>query len=337
MKYPRPKASFNPVETLLMETVAAQALLDAVRMGLFDLMAQGPMRAETLARSLKVQPAPLEAMLDMLVARDILDANGQDYANTPMANDFLVSSSPLYQDKALELQLRFNSMIQSDIPALLRGENTQRTHIDDEWSEPDTMAGTLQHAISGQLQDAVGFISQLPEFPSFRAMADIGGNHGQYSMELVDRNPDLTSTILDLPHVVEAARNRCAAKGYGERIQCRGFDLRKDGLDKDAYDLVFASHVLYSNEKNLDEVLARVHASLKPGGCFASHHFITRDGRSERYCTAVEFVTRLSGYATHFLNKKKLESALTNSGFADFSHTQTGSEQRSLLLVARKQ
>ncbi len=335
MPYPHPKTSFNPLESMVMESVAAQALMESVRMGLFDFMAQGPRTAADLAQELGFKPDPLEALLDLLVSRGILESHGQAYANTPMANDFLVSTSPLYQDKALETQVEFNSMIQDGIQALLRGEEARRAHTDGEWSEPDIMTGTLQHAVSGQLQDAVDAIRGLPEFKSFRAMADIGGNHGQYSMELVDRNPGLTSTILDLAHVVEAARERCKAEGYGDRIQCRPFDLREDELDLEAYDLVFTSHVLYASGENLEEVLVKVRDGLKPGGCFASHHFTVTHG-ADHYCTAVEFITRLSGYATHFLDKKKLEAAMTRAGFSNLTHAFTGPDKRSLLVVGRK-
>ena len=334
MPYPHPQASLNPVETLLMGTVASQALLESVRMGLFDHLAQGPASAKDLALALDVKADPLESMLNMLVAYDVLEANGQGYANTAMANDFLVSTSPLFQDKALESQVQFNTGIQENIQPLLRGEEARRTHTDDGWSEPDTMAGTLQHAVSGQLQDAVDAVSGLPEFTSFSAMADIGGNHGQYSMELVDRNPGLSSTILDLPHVVEAAKDRCAAMGYNDRIQCRPFDLRQDKLPE-TYDLVFASHVLYANKENLDDLLARVHDGLNPGGCFASHHFSIQ-GDPDRYAATVEFVTRLSGYATHFLDKEKLEAAMTRAEFSNLTHAYTGPDKRSLLVVGRK-
>jgi hypothetical protein len=93
--------------------------------------------------------------------------------------------------------------------------------------------------------------------------------------------------------------------------------------------------VLYASKENLDDLLARVHDGLNPGGCFVSHHFSIQ-GDPDRYAATVEFVTRLSGYATHFLDKETLEAALAKAGFTDLSHFFTGPDKRALLLVGRK-
>lgn len=336
MPFPTPKTSLAPIENILMESISSQAIIDAVRMKLFDLMDQAPKSAETLARELGVKVAPLEAMLDMMVVRDLVVADGKTYANSAMSSEYLVSSSPLYQGTAMEIQEGWNALVRSGIPALLKGESLEREKTDGDWSKPEIMNATLQHALTGQIQKAVEYLQSIPEFEGFRTMADIGGNHGQYSMELLDLNPQMTSTILDLPDVIEAAGQRCAAEGYGDRINCTAFDLRKDELPKETYDIVFTSHILYACTSELEDVFTRIHGSLKPGGCFVSHHFTPEGGASEYYSTSVELLTRLMGYETHHLPLKVLEEPLTKAGFERFSHTFTGMEGQTLLLVARK-
>lgn len=337
MPFPTPKTSLAPVECMLMDAVTSQAIIDAVRMKLFDHLSENPLSAEALAQIMDLKPEPLEALLDVLAYRELLEADGNTYVNTLMTDEYLVSSAPLYQGKALELQSRHNDTLRQGLPILLKGGEMQREKTDERWAEPDTMDGTLQHALKGQIQLAAEYLTSLPEFPSFRTMADIGGNHGHYSMELMAHHPELTSTILDLPHVVEPAQKRCNDLGFGDRITCHALDLREDNLPEAAYDFVFASHMLYAFQGNLLDAFKNIHHSLKPDGCFASHHFAPEGGASEHYKRSIELITRLLGYETHSLSRDELETALSKAGFGGFTHTFTGTDRQTLLLVARKQ
>ncbi|MBU4191299.1 MAG: hypothetical protein KKD85_03060, partial [Proteobacteria bacterium] len=184
MPFPTPKTSLAPVEHVLMESISAQAIIDAVRMNLFDHLSSQPMPAAVLAKAMELKTEPLEAMLDVLVDRHLLTLDGKIYANTEMTEEYLVSASPLYQGKALSLQHGHNELLRKSLPTLLKGGTMEREKTDESWAEADTMDGTLQHALNGQLQMAVAYLKELPEFASFRTMADIGGNHGHYSMEL---------------------------------------------------------------------------------------------------------------------------------------------------------
>ena len=94
--------------------------------------------------------------------------------------------------------------------------------------------------------------------------------------------------------------------------------------------------MLYACKRELPKVLAMIRDALTPDGRFASHHFAPEGGTSAGYRTAVEFVTRLSGYDTHFLSQEELEAALLDSGFVLKAQTFTGPDKRALLLVAAK-
>lgn len=341
MSFPVPNTSLAPIEDILMDTLTAQAVIDSVRMKLFDHLATAPMDTEALATKMGLQPKPLEALLDLLVYRDILEIDGATYTNTAMTAEYLVSTSPLYQGKALEMQHRHNETMTAGLEPLLRGEKPQRKQTDQMWAEYDAMAGTMQHTLNGQIQLATEFICSLPEFPSFGTMADVGGSHGQYSLELLMRNPKLESTLYDLPHVVPVSEQWCHSRNLpDELVQRMSFaplDIREGRLPEDKYDFIFTSHILYGVNDQLETFLSGVYASLHKGGCFASHHLAPEGGASDHYKKNVQLMTRLMGYDTHFMSRERLESALKNAGFGDFSHTFTGMDGQTLLLVARKQ
>jgi len=82
-----------------------------------------------------------------------------------------------------------------------------------------------QGVMAGSIQDATEFISALPEFLDMLRMCDLGGNHGFYTMALLDRSPQLRGTICDLPEVVELAKEVISEMGYSDRIDTIGCDL----------------------------------------------------------------------------------------------------------------
>ncbi len=337
MPYPTPQTTIAPIEETFQEVVTTEAILIALELALFDHLASEAMPVKALADLLGVKAKPLAAMLDVLAHKGLLEKTGERYANTVLASEYLVSSAPLYHGKALSLQHHFNERIRGNLFDMLKGDSSQREETDNQWGQADIMIGTLQHALNGQIQGATQYLAGLEGFSDFREMADIGGNHGQYSMELLDQNPQLKSTLYDLPSVTEAAAKRCRDMGYGQRIICKPFDIRNDTLPANTYDFIFISHLLYGCSDQLDKVFVNVHNALKPGGYMASHHFAPEGGASVQYKANVQFITRLMGYDMHFIPKSMLEPAMNKAGFTDMQQTFTGVDNQTLLLVGRKQ
>lgn len=332
----KPKTSFDLIETATMQVVGIQGLVEAAKLKLFDPMDGEVLGAEELAAQTGTEPAILSAMLDMFVSMGIVEKSDSGYTNSAVASEYLVSSSPFFQGKAISMMSAMCSVLGAELPLLLKGETQKRESTDKSWATQETMEGTLQHALDGQLQGAVEYISAVPEFKSFRKMADIGGNHCQYSMEFMKLNEHLDSTVFDLPHVVPAALERCENKGFAERVSCNAFDLRSEKLPQEAFDFIFSSHVLYGCLDMLDDLAESFYKSLNSGGVFASHHFAPECGATEIYRSSVNLVTRLSGYDAHFISRDQMEASLKKAGFVNMEHTVTGAAGRTLLLIARK-
>ena len=196
-----------------------------------------------------------------------------------------------------------------------------------------------QGVMSGSIQDATEFISALPEFPDLLRMCDLDGNHGFYTMALIDRNTRLRGTICDLPEVVKLAKEVISEMGYSDRIDTIGCDLETDGSIGKGYDLVLVSHVIYSWKGHLEDIFERINEAMVPGGVFVSNHFsMDDDGCGPVSGAMMELMTRLGGYPTHHLSEDELTNALTACGFGGFTvrPAEEGRQYRSLLLAARK-
>jgi len=337
MNIANPNMSFQPIQNLLLSSIAAKALLAAVEFKLFDNLKNQSMNVETLAHKLSAIPERLEPVLDILVSTQLLSRRDSAYTNTPLANEFLVSDSPCYQGDCMALTMNFCNGLENSIPDLLMGKQLDKKAADTDWATEQSMKGTEQEAIANGLAEIVDYIAALPNFANATSMCDIGGNHGLYTMAILDRNPALQGKIYDLPHVIPHTQNRCNEAGFESRITTCALDLGANALPPNEYDLIFTSHLLYAFKHQLADALQKIANSLKPNGWFVSHHNAGQhDSDNEIGKSSLELITRLSGYASHFIEEHELIPILHELGFHNIQMHRTSNASLGLILAAQK-
>ncbi|XXJ20169.1 methyltransferase [Desulfovibrio caledoniensis] len=337
MLFPDPKADFMPVNNMMIEAVAPRAVMAAVDLKLFDRLSGRSLDPSALAEEAGLVAERLQPVLDILAALALLERDGGRYANSSTAEEFLVSGSPLYQGDYLAVTMGFSTSIERSIADLLAGKQPDREGTDHGWSVERVMDGTAQNALWGGAKGVADVAASLPGFESFRAMCDIGGNHGLYTLGVLDRNPSLAGTIFDLPDVAAQAAKRCHRLGYGDRVETVGMDLREGDLPEARFDLAVTSHVLYAFRDDLSGALRKIADSLKPGGWFISHHYCggcAPEGALREAC--LEMVTRLAGYPSHFIGREQLSAALDEAGFETPRFHDVPGRDMNLIAVARK-
>lgn len=332
----RPTTDFSGIQTVMMNTLAFQAILECVRVKAFDVFEARTVSAAEFAEQQGFQLRQTEGLLDMLSAYGLLEKTERGYSNTRLSSEHLVTTSAQYQGRSLELHSRFNASMISDMSGFLKGRPDARRSCDDNWALRDTLEGTAAHARLGALQDTVDFAAALPGFPSMRSMCDIGGNHGEFSMSLLARNPDLRGVVADLPEVTRTANEYIAEKGFADRLRAVPCDLRKDALPEDEYDLVLTSHVLYAFMDDLASLFVGIRKSLAPGGWFVAQHMDPDGGDPLEYSSTVNFCATMAGYETHQIGRDRLERELVGAGFAGFRCAPAGLRGGGLIVAAQR-
>ena len=331
----KPRHTFEPIESLLAASVVSKALLESLRLRLYDLL-ETPQSVAQIAQATGTDESAMETFLRLLEGREMVARADGGYVNTPIASEFLVSTSPFYQGKSIQMQQAGYARVVENMPRLLKCPGESRGNIGRRFATNEAIEAVLQYALRGSLQDAVEFIIALPGFSDFRRMCDISGNHGRYSMELLDRNQDLSAVIAELPEVTRTVEKRIADAGYQDRLSTMACDLRKDDLPTDAYDLVLTSHVLQIFTDDLDAVLERIGASVAPGGWFVSQNLNPSARAGSRHVEAIDLATYLTRKIRHTVGREELEAGLRKAGFNDFIVGYTGPGQQNLILAGRK-
>ncbi len=119
----------------------------------------------------------------------------------------------------------------------------------------------------GAISEAREFARNLPLSAHATHMLDIGGSHGQHSVEACRRFPKLQSVILDLPGAIEKAAPILARQDMGQRVVHQPGNILTDSLPEATYDLVLMSSLAhhFTAEQN-QEVIHKISRSLRPGG-----------------------------------------------------------------------
>ncbi|MCP4118466.1 MAG: hypothetical protein GY737_24330 [Desulfobacteraceae bacterium] len=334
MKIPVLKESFAPVSNMIGHGLSAQVLHGAVELKIFDHLEKERPTPEELAIELGAAPGPLEALLESLAAMGLVVKNGERYANAPVASEYLVTWAEAFQGPYIEFTVNYHQGILRDLPGLMKGSTPPREFGSTALSSADNIKTMGSISFQGHLQNGVAFIRALPGFMEFRKMCDVAGNHGYYSMGLMDENPNLESVVCDLPDVIDQAGHLHREMGYGRRISTLGIDLDSEASLGSGYDLALASHVLYNWRHDLGPILEKIARSLKTGGYFVSNHFHMPEDE-DLSSRIVELSVRLAGYPGHHLSETELKTALEANGFGQFTLSRS-TNTKCLFLAAQK-
>jgi len=108
---------------------------------------------------------------------------------------------------------------------------------------------------------------------------DIAAGHGHYGIAIATQNPQAEVVALDWPSVLAVAREHAEAAGVAHRYRTISGSVFTKEFD-DGYDLVLLTNFLPDlDPAGCEQVLARVHAALVPGGRAVALQLIPDDDR----------------------------------------------------------
>ena len=195
---------------------ASAALFAASELDVFGALADGPKTAEEVASARQCHEAPMRLLLESCAAVGLLTNDGGRYANTPVVDTFLVRGGPAYSANALkyaeDLYPAWGRL--ADLVRTGRPPMTPQTILGDDKEKTRAFVYAMHERVHG-----IGSVlSHLPDLTGRRRLIDIGGGPGTYSVALVKRTPGLSSTVLDVPGVLEVTRELIDASGFADRV-----------------------------------------------------------------------------------------------------------------------
>jgi hypothetical protein len=204
---------------------ATQVIRAAVRLGLPDLLEEGPRTAAELAAATGADPDALHRTLRGAVVVGLFDL-GRDgrFRNNRLSRALRAGAPGSLRNYALYFGSASNVHAWADFDrTLLSGGNAfERVHGATIWDwfdahpdERETFAGAM-----GELTElyASAIATGYP-WTEVRRLCDVGGGRGTLLAEILIRHPHLEGVLLENAGVLEAARPYLAARGVEGRVE----------------------------------------------------------------------------------------------------------------------
>ena len=299
--------------------------------GVFEALASGPLSASSIRRATLLSEAGVDALTGVLLALGLLRRDAGELALTDMARTYLLSSSPywvgefLYFGQELDLPAKYlNRSIRKEprssrLRRLWNRFARQRPAPQSHWRNPWVMANTHARNIAPTVKAARSGL-----FSDVNHLVDVGAGTGTLTIPLALEYPQLRVTMIDLPPVLEIARDYLARYGLENRVTFHGMDVFKEKWCLGDCDAIFFGNLLHgSGDKQCELLCKQSFDALQDGGQIFIHEMIWNDNKDGPMVTALWNATMRAIGPGRQRTAKELSAFCRAAGFQDDRFVQT--------------
>jgi len=261
----------DDVYDLLHAPAASAALGAAITTGLLWMLAEKPMTGEEVVQALNIPGKRGYYWLQYLQSFGILETVSQGYVPSALTRSAILNASSRESWQHLVIDEQEKDGCVHGLPRFIsepgslwsvQGLDGPIDYVDRMRTSPER-ARVFTRLLFEVHQDVANQVAELLDLRCVERMMDLGGNSGVVSMALLQKYPTLTSTVVDIKNVCTAGQAIAEEQGFSNRITYHPADFETDEFPT-GFDLVLHCDLgEYSNE-----LLQKLHRSLKPGGQF---------------------------------------------------------------------
>lgn len=305
-------AGISKIEKVVQDYQIFQTFLAAVNLGLFDYLSQkGAADRKVIAEGIGINGMFSRSFLDTLVEIDLLSKQDENYQNSAIANDFLVSGSPFYQGDWVK-----NIGCGNQWGNLEESLKREKPEIKKTGSGPSEafLNSLAETSLRGELQAVTKAIAGWSGFAKAKTLLDLGGGHGLYAIALCQANPNLKGVVFDKPDVTQITQKYIDKYQMSSRMSTRGGDICTDGFGS-GFDIVIVSHLLYKFRKELEPFFEKVYKALNPGGLLVTNHWFCAPGCTAEGSSVRELAKSLQSFGHPLCHIEDFYKIFENKGF----------------------
>jgi acetylserotonin N-methyltransferase len=331
----------TPVLELLQAFRWSKTMFAGISLGVFDALARGPMTAAELAGAVGANAGALARLLDACVGLQLLRRDGPTYANTPVADTYLTTSSPDRLTGYLNYSNDVMWKLWSNLEDAVR-EGTHRWKQAYGWDQPifDSFFRT-EEAKREFLMGMHGFglissshVVTAFDLSRFARLVDLGGATGHLAVAACRRYPHMTAVVFDLPAALPLAREYIDSSLMADRISLAAGDFFKDDLPDG--DLMALGRIIHDwNEEKSLKLLRRIHQRLPAGGAVLLAEKILADDRTGPRWAQMQDLNMLTCTEGRERTLPEYESLLKEAGFSEVTGCRTPAPLDAVLGVKR--
>ncbi len=268
---PSVSTSYKGLCQMAMAPIRQKVLMAGIELEVFDRL-DGFHSAADVANAMGAHPGNTEKLLNALATIGLVEKQNGSYRNLPEAAEFLTTESPTYVGGLLRLMQGMCLDSLKDLPERVKHGPLPPTTGEDFSSESmwaEATRASAAWATGGVGDQMAAMVSNLPEFPNFRKMLDLGGGHGMFALYFVAAHPEMTGVVLDRPAVTAVAQQSIRQYEMEDRVSVMAADYLQNDIGE-GYDFVWACATLNFAFHDLDSLFEKICGALNPGGVFVA-------------------------------------------------------------------
>ena len=209
----------------------SQALHVAAVLGVSDLLADGPLDLESLARAVAADPESLRRLLRALAAVGVyVETDEGSFANSELSEALRTGAPGSLKGWASLIGEPYYWSSWGNLLSSTRSGETAFTRLYgmDVWAYragDAAKTAVFDAAMTDLATRMAAAVAAAYDFPEQGLLVDIGGGYGALLAGVLAANPSLSGVVLDLPHVVAGADQTLADSSARERIRLVAGDM----------------------------------------------------------------------------------------------------------------
>ena len=260
----RPTVDPTPILQLVTAYWGSMTLFTANDVGVFTALSRGARTAAELAKDLRVEERPLRLLLQGAAGLGFLTCQDGRFANTPLAETYLVEGRPAFLGNAVRYGAD-NYALWGALPHVIRTGRPAAGAEDYLGTDPEK----TRHFVWGMHNRALGVARGIVNFidlPAGTRLLDLGGGPGTYSVLLAQKIPGLHSIVYDLAPVVAIAEEIIASFGLSDRVTVQPGDFTAPAYPSNVGAALLSGILHREPEDVCRAVIRKAWAALDPGG-----------------------------------------------------------------------
>lgn len=307
----------------------SRILLSAAELNLFTVLNSGPLSAQEVAGRIGANLRASTVLLDALSAMGLLIKQDETYQCTNSASSFLSKGAP---NSVLPMILHAAHLWKrwANLTDVVQGTLTSKDGDRPSRSREELRAFIeAMHVIAApRAQEIV--VAANPS--SAKALLDVGGASGTYTIAFLRAIPEMNATLFDKPEVIEMAREHLGKEGMLDRVTLVPGDFYQDELPP-GNDLAFVSAIIHQNSPGQNsDLFNKVFRSLNRGGRILIRDHVMEPDRIHPKDGAIFAVNMLLGTpGGRTYTFEEINTGLSQAGFTGIRLLKKGEHMDALV------
>src|SRR4051812_669770 len=259
------------------------SLSSLARLGVADHMGTEPVSAEKLAEAVGAKAPLLYRVMRMLASVGVFEEKpGQQFTLTPLGELLKTDTPGSFRHLAVMWGDRWSSTAFGYLTDCIRTGTDGVTaaygkHLFDLLAEDPEQAQSFHQAMTSFSAVTGAAILEAYNFTGVGCLADVGGGHGFLLSSVLNKHPEISGVLFDLPEVVEGVEAASHFEGCRDRIKvAAGSFLERVPSGCDAYML---KHIVHDwDDERAGQVLRLIREQMAEGGRVLVCEMVVPDG-----------------------------------------------------------